>query len=392
MSALNYSLLMPGQIVFGWGRRSELGRLAAPLGRRALLITGSQSLQDTGRLAELQTSLTAAGLSVEVATAPRREPEVADVDALVQSWRQKGITGDAVVIAVGGGSTIDLAKAAAAIVTNPQAPSVADFLEGVGTGATLNTPPLPMVAVPTTAGTGSEATKNAVISSYAPLFKKSLRSDQMIPRCVLVDPELTVTVPPRTTAYTGMDAITQLLESYLSRRAAPIPQALCLQGLQLALPALATAVHEGTNQSAREAMSHAALLSGIALANSGLGLAHGVAAALGVHARVPHGLACAVMLVPTLKFNLACREAAMAELARRVLSLQESDDHAAACRLIEHIEQLCREIEIPTRLREVGVSQSQIPALVPASRGNSLSGNPRDVSDTELQQLLETLW
>src|SRR5262249_50269566 len=148
-----------------------------------------------------------------------------------------------------------------------------------------------------------EATKNAVISSIEPPFKKSLRSDLMVPRVVLVDPELSVSVPPAVTAQTGIDAITQLIESYISRRATPIPRAMAVQGLQLALPAIGEAFENGNSRPSREAMSHAALLSGMALANSGLGMAHGVAAALGVHCNVPHGLACAVMLPVALRVN-----------------------------------------------------------------------------------------
>src|SRR6185312_12563156 len=148
----------------------------------------------------------------------------------------------------------------------------------------------------TTGGTGSEATKNAVISNYEPSYKKSLRSNLMIPAVVLVDPELSVSVSAATTTWTGMDAITQLIESYVCRFARPIPQALCVDGLRRAWTALPRVVRDGHDREAREAMSQAALLSGLALANSGLGLAHGVAAALGSVARVTHGLACAVML------------------------------------------------------------------------------------------------
>ncbi len=392
MTALAYSLLTPPQIVFGWGQRSQLGKLAATLGSRVFLIAGSRSLTVAGVISELERSLQSAGLQVVTLTAAGREPEVADVDQLTQSLlaHDPGV-GDCMV-AVGGGSTIDLAKAVSAMATNRHGTTVCDFLEGVGKGLTITADPLPLLAMPTTAGTGSEATKNAVISSYDPLFKKSLRSDRMVPRIVLIDPELTVSVPPLTTAYTGMDAITQLLESAISRRSAPIPLALCREGLQRALPAIVTACREGTNRAAREAMSHAALLSGIALANSGLGLAHGVAAALGVHARVPHGLACAVMLVPALQFNRDVSLSTLGDLGRSLLQLPDASDDLAADALIRQIDTLCDQVQIPRRLRDIGVSREQIPALVTASHGNSLNGNPRDVSDPELQTLLEMLW
>ncbi len=205
------------------------------------------------------------------------------------------------MLAIGGGAAIDLAKAAGAMAANDQSPTVKDYLENVGRDLKIVNPPLPVLAMPTTAGTGAEATKNAVISSYDPPFKKSLRDDRLMPRIALVDPELTVSVPANVTAASGMDAITQLFESYISRKARPIPQALAVQGLKIAIPAIVEAVEKPDSRTAREAMAHAALLSGMALANSGLGMAHGVAPALGIHCRVPHGVACALMLPVALR-------------------------------------------------------------------------------------------
>jgi len=208
---------------------------------------------------------------------------------------------------------------------------------------------------------------------------------------VLVDPELSVNVPPEVTAYTGMDAITQLIESYISRPAKPIPRALCLQGLQLAIPNLAIAVRDESCRSAREAMAHAALLSGIALANSGLGLAHGVAAALGAECRVSHGLACAVMLSVAMRANREVSESAFAELGR-LIGAGNGTDRAAADAFIDRIDALIAEIGIPKRLNQLGVQREQIPALVVGSHGNSLAGNPRDISDSELTELLNSIW
>ncbi|MBL8825722.1 MAG: iron-containing alcohol dehydrogenase, partial [Planctomycetaceae bacterium] len=328
--------------------------------------------------------------------------EVADVDRLVQSLLQGGASPGDCVVAIGGGSAIDLAKAAAALVTNQPddsslpnsapAPSVLDYLEGVGRGLTITRPPLPLIVLPTTSGTGSEATKNAVINSYDPAWKKSMRSNLMVPRVALVDPELSVSVPPQTTAYTGMDAITQLIESYVCRNARPVPCALAVEGLRQALPAIVTAVRDGHSRPAREAMAHAALLSGIALANSGLGLAHGVAAALGSLVKVPHGLACAVMLPVALRVNHEVSQTALATLAQETLGVDARQEAVAAERFIVHIESLCHELEIPTRLAALGVTREQIPALVPASRGNSMNGNPRQLDDRELTELLESIW
>jgi alcohol dehydrogenase class IV len=388
---LNYDFLAPPRIVFGWGRRLELGPLAATLGRRAFVVSGSRTLEKSGTLADLFQLLQAAGVEPLHVGAISHEPEVGDVDRLTATVMSHQPTIGDFVVGIGGGSAIDLAKAVAAMATNRESTSVVDYLEGVGRGLKIVNPPLPMLAMPTTAGTGSEATKNAVISSYDPPFKKSLRSDLMVPRIVLVDPELSISMPADVTAHTGMDAITQLIESYISRRAKPIPRAMCLQGLQLAIPALAEAVRNPSCRPAREAMAHAALLSGMALANSGLGLAHGVAAALGVECRVPHGLACAIMLPAALRVNRAVCEAELAALARVVCPGPFRSDAAAADAFIERIESLATEIGIPKRLSTLGVRRNQISALVTGSRGNSMSGNPRDVSDEELSELLNAM-
>ncbi|QDT97733.1 iron-containing alcohol dehydrogenase [Gimesia aquarii] len=388
---MNYDFFSPQQIHFGWERFSEAGQLAASLGTRALIISGSRSLEANGVIHDLQRLLSRANVTSELIRTISNEPLVSDVDLTTNILHHNGIRAGDFVIGIGGGSGIDLAKACAAMVTNRESDSVLDYLEGVGRGLSLTQAPLPLLTIPTTAGTGSEATKNAVISNHSPAFKKSLRANQMIPDLVLCDPKLSCSVPPHITAQTGMDTITQLLESYISCRAKPIPQALCLQGLKLALPALAEAVEDGDSRSSRENMSHAALLSGIALANSGLGMAHGVAPALGIHCNIPHGLACAVMLPSTLKTNLSVRQKEYAEITRFLSPELSFDEAEAAQYLIDQIQALNDRIKIPCTLSELGVTHSQIPDLVASSRGNSMSGNPREISDEELTHILENL-
>jgi alcohol dehydrogenase class IV len=213
----------------------------------------------------------------------------------------------------------------------------------------------------------------------------------MVPRTVLVDPELSVGVPPATTAWTGMDAITQLIESYVSRFARPLPRSLALGALRLALPALPEAVRDGSSCSAREAMAHAALISGMALANSGLGLAHGVAAALGAHGKVTHGLACAVMLPAALRVNRPVCEKELAELARGAIGGDWPNDAAAADAFVHSIDELAAAVGVPKRLGELGICREQVPELVISSRGNSMNGNPVQLTDDELGRLLEDL-
>jgi alcohol dehydrogenase class IV len=356
------------------------------------LVVGSRTLVARGLVIEIIQLLRKSGVEAVELASISREPEVTDVDQATSQLRADVAQGD-FVLAIGGGAAIDLGKAAAALATQRDAGSVLDYLEGVGRGLALSEPPLPVLALPTTAGTGSEATKNAVISSTDPPFKKSLRADAMIPRAVLVDPELTVSCPREVTAHSGMDAITQLIESYISCRAQPVPQALALDGLSRAAPAIAEAVCELTSRRAREAMAHAALLSGMALANSGLGMAHGVAAALGVHARVPHGLACAVMLPAALDANRSVSAAHYAEMELAIHGVNGAsggvDELANA--FVRRITSLAHEIGIPRRLSEIGVRQDQLPDIVRDSRGNSMNGNPRPIDDHELFALLEKM-
>jgi alcohol dehydrogenase class IV len=386
---MRYNLSLPNRVIFGWGRRSEIGALASDLGQRAFLVTGSRTLERNETIGAMIDSLRDAGVTVERVGEISREPEVSDVDETLARLLTHSPSAADCVLAIGGGAAIDLAKAAAALATNRHGVSVLDFLEGVGRGLVIDRPPLAVLAVPTTAGTGSEATKNAVISSTRPPFKKSLRSDRMVPHTVLIDPELTVSSPPHVTAHSGMDAITQLIESYLSRRAQPVTRALCVEGLSRALPQIVTAVREPTSRPAREALAHAAFLSGVALANSGLGLAHGVAAALGVQCGVPHGLACAVMLPIALRVNAEVARQDLAHLARMVIGETDPDAESAARAFIEHVTELAEQIGIPDRLSALDVRRDQIPGLVRGSHGNSLSGNPRDVSDAELAEILE---
>jgi alcohol dehydrogenase class IV len=391
-SGIQYDFVAPQQIVFGWGRRREVGALAKNLGRRAFVIGGSRTLLAKGTVEEITGTVQVQGIEIVPTETITHEPAVADVDRVSEQVRAHKVSSGDFLIVIGGGAAIDLAKAVAAMATNSESPSIKDYLEGVGRGLQLVRDPLPVLAMPTTAGTGTEATKNAVISSYDPPFKKSIRDVRLVPRIALVDPELAVSVPPATSAASGMDAITQLLESYISRKAKPIPQALALQGLELAVPAIAEAVENGSSRTAREKMSHAALLSGMALANSGLGMAHGVAPALGVHLRVPHGAACALMLPVALRVNRHVRQAELASLSCRLFGAGPSiSPEEAVDVLIAEIDKLCDRVGVPRRLSEVGAAAEHIPDLVRSSRGSSMSGNPRELSDKELTEILEEI-
>ncbi len=387
-----YDFIAPGRIAFGWGRRAEAGTLGATLGRRAVVFCGLPDEQAAVVLPEIADSLHASQIDMLEAGAIDHEPEAADVDEAAAGLHELGAGAGDFILAVGGGATIDLAKAVAAMGVHAANGKVADYLEGVGRGYTLHRDPLPVMALPTTAGTGAEATYNAVISNYDPPWKKSLRDPRLMPRVALVDPELCVTVPPAITAASGMDAVTQLIESYISRKAQPIPQALCLQGLRLAIPAIVEAVENGTSRRAREAVSHAALLSGMALANSGLGMAHGVAPALGTHCRLPHGIACAIMLPAALRINRDARRDELAHMAHVLFGTpsRQSPD-AAVERLIDEIDRLLARVGISARLSESGVKPEHIPAIAKDSFGNSMRGNPVELNEQQLAEVLQGL-
>ncbi len=440
----SYDFVAPRQIAFGWGRRNQIGELVRPLGRRAWIVCGAAALIEQGVIDKLRQNLLADGVESRLLTLIEHEPLVEDVDGTAARLRAEGVGPGDLLLAIGGGSAIDLAKAVAAMAFNDESPTVADYLEHVGRNLMLRVAPLPVVALPTTAGTGAEATRNAVISGRNPPLKRSLRDWRLMPQLVLVDPELTVSLPRRPTAACGLDAITQLIESFISRKAKPIARALVRQGLPMALWALPLVVERPDNRPAREAMAHAALLSGLALANSGLGMAHGVAAALGVHCSAAHGEACAVMLPTALRTNAPVCRPLLAELWRTIAaddgqaepfpppdSAQASDLFAAnqlaqsaseddslgtpregsvvplrddrrsesrtdresadAVRFIECIERLCDRVQAPRRLADLGVRPEQLPLLVRDSRGSSMSGNPRELSDEELHALLESM-
>jgi alcohol dehydrogenase class IV len=280
-----------GKIVAGAGRAAELPGMVAGLGSRVLVCTGA----DPARHGRLLAGLGLPAVVVTVAV----EPTVELARAGVAAAREHGAD---VVAAVGGGSVIDLAKAVAMLLGNGGDPL--DYLEVVGSGRTITQPAVPCVAVPTTAGTGAEVTANAVLASPAHGLKASLRSPLMIPRVALVDPELTVSCPPRVTAASGLDALTQCLEPFVSVRANPLTDGLAREGLRRAAAGLRAAYADGSDLGARADMAMCSLLGGIALANAKLGAVHGLAGVIGGTADVPHGVACAALLAPVVEANV----------------------------------------------------------------------------------------
>ncbi len=371
------------KIVFGAGTRAEVGKLVRPWGRRALIVTG----QSTDRAEPLRETLRAAGVAAECFPVAG-EPAVADIQRGVARAREFGAE---LLLGFGGGGAIDAAKAIAGLLTNPGDPL--DYLEVVGAGKPLTCPALPWMAIPTTAGTGAEVTRNAVLSVPERNVKVSLRSPHLLARIALVDPELTLDLPPSLTASTGFDALTQLLEAYVCSRTNPMTDALCVAGLPRAAGALPRAFRDGHDLAARTDMALASLWSGIALANAGLGAVHGFAGAIGGRFSAPHGAVCAALLAPVMAANLrALRERApqhpslarYADVARWLTGRAEATaDDGVVWVAAQHAA-----MALP-KLAALGVAAADFSEVVAqAQQASSMKANPVVLTADELAAVL----
>ncbi len=391
-----FSLGRVPRISFGAGGFGRVPEIVAGHGRRVLLVAGGQSLAASGRRQTLLAGLAAAGVTVVGEVAVKDEPSPAVVDAAVAAHRGAGVD---VVLGVGGGSVLDAAKAIAGLLHSGA--SVVEHLEGLPGMRPYAGPAVPFVAVPTTAGTGSEATRNAVISERGPAgYKRSFRDERLVAADAVVDPDLLAGNDPERIATNGMDALTQLLEAYTSLRAGPLTDALALSGLAAARDGLVAwhADPDGPGAGkARSRMAYAALLSGICLAHAGLGAVHGLASPLGAQFPVPHGAACGATLGAVTAVNigaLAERDPASPSLARyaalgRLLAgLPEMTDGAEARgALIVTLSAWTAALRVP-RLRAFGVGEGDIPAIVADSRGSSMKTNPIVLTDEEITGIL----
>jgi len=372
------------RILFGAGMVLGLPVAARAMGSRALLVTGSL----TKRSAPVAADLEAAGASCTTFRVAG-EPSVDLVRRGAGRARESSCD---LVISIGGGSAIDAGKAIAALLANGGDPL--DYLEVVGRGQPLRLPSAPFIAVPTTAGTGAEVTRNAVLASPEHGVKASLRSPHMLPRLAIVDPELTYSLPPAITASTGLDALTQLIEPYVSVRANAMTDLFCQEGMRRAARSLARAFRNGSDLEARTDMAWASLLGGLALANAGLGAVHGFAGPVGGMFDAPHGAVCAALLPPVMEVNIrALRDRAAeseslqryAVVARILTGLPDAgpEDGVAWARGIT------RELGIPS-LRTYGIAEEDVPALVEnAQKASSMKGNPITLATSELRGILE---
>lgn len=380
------------RIEFGSGARARVPAIARRYGTRCLVVTGAHSFQSSPHWRTLTAGLADAGINWSAITIAG-EPSPADVDGAVARWRSEAIDS---VIGIGGGSALDAAKAIAGLLKPGN--SVMDHLEGVGPELPYAGPSTPFIAVPTTAGTGSEATKNAVLSQHGSNgFKKSFRDEKLVAEYAVVDPDLLASCPPAVVAANGMDALTQLLESYVSTRAAPLTDSLAWGGMKAARDGLLALHADTADATARGRMAYAAMVSGITLAQAGLGSVHGLAAPLGAFFPIPHGAACGTLVAAATRINIEClreRDSGNAALEKyaqvgRLLAhragLDQTDAHAA---LIETLEDWTRALALP-RLGHYGVTRADVPRIVAHSRGSSMTTNPLRLDDGDIAAIVE---
>lgn len=362
-------LRWPGRVLIGPGESARLGEVAASLGTRAFFVTGGASLKASGAHDRLLDALRRKGIG-DAQAIVTGEPTVAAVDAATAKARAACCD---LVIAVGGGSVLDLGKAVAGMIPNEG--SVQDYLEGVGKGTALARPPYPFIAVPTTAGTGSEATKNAVISG--PGFKKSFRDPRLVPLAAIVDAELMCSCSRELTAAVGMDALTQLVESLTSLNAHPLTDALAFEGVAAIARGFAGAVDRPDDLAARADMAYASLLSGVTLSHAGLGAVHGLASPIGALFPAPHANVCARLLLPVTLANIAALRAGRGRPGAL----------AAYDRVSATVEDLGGRFDFPG-LAKWGMAAADIPRVLAGATGGSMQTNPVELTEEELTRIL----
>lgn len=370
------------QIIFRRGAAHEIAKIVAGMGTTALLVTG----KNPQRAAFLEEDLRHAQLR-PVLFHVEGEPTVECVVEGVKAARDAGCD---LVIAYGGGSAIDAAKAVAALLRNNA--DILEYLEVIGRGRPLERKGVPVIAIPTTAGTGSEVTKNSVLTCTERRVKVSMRSPFMLPDLAVVDPEATSSMPPATTAATGLDALTQIIEAFVSIAANPLTDAICREGLRTAARSLRRVYEDGSDAQAREDMCLASLCGGLALANARLGAVHGFAAPVGGMFSAPHGMVCARLLPFVVEVNIGALERSgrlnVLERFDEIARILTQDTCASARDGVTWISNLCEDMQtVP--LTQFGVKPEHFPAIIEGAKmASSMKGNPISLSDKELERIL----
>lgn len=393
-----FSIARLPQIVFGEEKITTVPSQIARLAKRVLIMTGAQSFRATPYWESLLQGLQRLGISWETELVTG-EPSPEDVDKVVQNYHRQDIE---VVLGIGGGSVLDAAKAVAGLLHPGN--SVMDHLEGVGKDIPYQGPATPFIAVPTTAGTGSEATKNAVLSRRGENgFKKSFRHDLLVPQVAIVDPNLLASCPADLLAANGMDAFTQLLESYVSTRANPLTDALAISGMTAFRDGFFP-VWEGKDSAAvcvgRSQIAYAALLSGITLAQTGLGSVHGLASPLGAFFPCPHGVVCGTLVAEATEINIIALQQRLPESIALIKYAQVGEllakrsfarPQEALNSLVKILRTWTDKLALP-KLRLFGMQPTDLDKVVSHSRGSSMKTNPLELTAMELRELLERRW
>ena len=384
---MSFELSVPEKVIFGKGGLVRLGELVSGFGNRALIVHGANPDRARSIVGQLAQSKFESYLH-----SVRNEPTIEDIAEGVEKAKTREVT---LVIGIGGGSVIDAAKAISALVTN--AGDIVDYLEVIGRGNPLTKPGLPCVAIPTTAGTGAEVTKNAVIASLEHRVKVSLRSPFLLPRIALVDPELTYSLPAKVTIATGLDALTQLVEPFVSSRGNPVTDGLCREGIPRVARSLPTIGQNGKDFAPREEMALASLFGGLALANAGLGAVHGFAGPIGGMFNAPHGLICGILLPFVVDANIhALRLRAPDSVALRrydeIGRLLTGSPAARATDGLAWLTDLNKTLNVPA-LSSLNIPRESIPDIASkAAKASSTKANPIELTQPELEAILEAAW
>lgn len=387
---MEFEFLPTPRIFFGLKQFHKIGTLVKELGSRLLIVASGSALNSPETRETFTVSISKQDIEFDTYLITG-EPTIETIDSGVQ--KAKEFNAD-VIMGLGGGSAVDASKAIAGLFTNGG--SARDYMEVIGKGSVITQPSLPIITVPTTAGTGSEVTKNAVVLAEKEKFKASIRSPLLIPNIAIIDPKLMQTVPPSVTATCGMDALTQLIEAYTSKKSQPLTDTLALLGVKKVSKSLLTCYRKGQLLEAREDMALASLLSGICLANSGLGAVHGFASPMG-GLRIPHGVICAALLTPTIEANIKqltmkdsenttlIKYAKLGEIISEKIIPSINDAHIA---LVDYLKNLTKKLNIPT-LSEFALTDSDVQTIVEkAMKSSSMKYNPIELKEGVLKEIL----
>lgn len=368
-----FTLMYPTRVIFGRGALEQLNPEVIYWGEKVLLVTGKSAMRKSGILDKITAIIKSAKIEFSLFDKVEHDPSLKTVHEGIKFLREEKCD---IVVGLGGGSALDAAKAIASLARQPG--TVWEYYAG----KEIKEEGLPFLALPTTAGTGAEITNNSVLTDRNKATKKSIRSLFMIAKVALVAPELTLSLPPQITAYTGMDAFTQALESYVSKTSNPVSDSLALPAIEIIYHSLPEAVQNGGNIEVRERMALGSLFSGMAFSNSGLGAVHGLAHPIGAHFNIPHGLACAVLLPHIIGFNLRAKRDKFKQIAEKI-GVEKVGD------LPSVIKKFLEKVNLPLDFKGYGISRADFSTIIAECRSSSMGKNPRQLSDEDLREILE---